>query len=383
MADTGGLEAAAGPEAALASSVFHRLKELDCPPVEGLFLTEPETMLELFCTPSVHRLDILEWICTRICPPLQDQFSCLKESQADVKIKEMAHLGFQLMLCRADDEDLIKGLASPQRQLSFMTELLDVISSPQCANGDSLSGSVEESILSRVQGTEDLLKEIFSSSHFQSVRNPECNPWPSDIKPLLLGEDPSKKRNLLPPTSKDLEDSLKLLKETSETLEELKEECSFLGPDALPDARAVVQALKLAVSDFLMLTSTFSQVYEDEFQTHCSRPTPLISDCGTLFKSVHVSLDVCSKELQAFGQFTETSKRIVETVERRQVTKESWGSSNMMTLCSKMEQLRKRYDQFYATFQALEEYRLNSAEDVDFGSLDVGASGGIGWNRPH
>ncbi|XP_078520661.1 HAUS augmin-like complex subunit 7 isoform X2 [Lissotriton helveticus] len=330
MADTGGLEAAAGPEAALASSVFHRLKELDCPPVEGLFLTEPETMLELFCTPSVHRLDILEWICTRICPPLQDQFSCLKESQADVKIKEMAHLGFQLMLCRADDEDLIKGLASPQRQLSFMTELLDVISSPQCANGDSLSG-----------------------------------------------------RNLLPPTSKDLEDSLKLLKETSETLEELKEECSFLGPDALPDARAVVQALKLAVSDFLMLTSTFSQVYEDEFQTHCSRPTPLISDCGTLFKSVHVSLDVCSKELQAFGQFTETSKRIVETVERRQVTKESWGSSNMMTLCSKMEQLRKRYDQFYATFQALEEYRLNSAEDVDFGSLDVGASGGIGWNRPH
>lgn len=357
MADTRSFaEAAAGPEAALASSVFHRLKELDCPPVEGLFLTEPETMLELFCTPSVHRLDILEWICTQICPPLQDQFSCLKESQTDVKIKEMANLGFRLMMCRADDLDLIKGLASPPQQLSFMTKMLDVISSPQCANADSLSGSVEESILSRVQGTEDLLMEMFSSLHFQCVRSPECNPWPSDIKALLLGEDPSKKRNQLPSKSKDLVDSLELLKETSETLEELKEECSFLGADALPEASTVVQALKLAVSDFLMLTSTFSQVYEDEFQAHCRRPTPLISDCGTLFKSVHLSLDVCSKELQSFAQFTETSKRIVDTVERRQVTKESWGSINMMTLCSKMEQLRKRYDKRYATFQALEEY---------------------------
>ncbi|KAJ1095134.1 hypothetical protein NDU88_000304 [Pleurodeles waltl] len=309
------------------------MKELECPPVEGLYLTEPETMLELFCTPSVHRLDILEWICTRICPPLQDQFSCLKESQSQVKIKEMANLGFRLMMCRADDLDLIKGLASPRRQLSFMTELLDVIGSPDCATGESLSGSVEESILSRVQGTEDLLKEMFSSPHFQSVRNPECNPWPSDIKPLLLGEDPSKKRNQLPSRSKDLEDSLKLLKETSETLEELKEECSFLGADALPDASTVVHALKLAVSDFLVLISTFSQVYEDEFQVHCGRPTPLISDCGTLFKSVHLSLDICSKELQAFAQFTETSKRIVDAVESRKVQKESWGSSNMMTLC--------------------------------------------------
>ncbi|XP_069501450.1 HAUS augmin-like complex subunit 7 [Ambystoma mexicanum] len=343
------LESTVGLEAALASSLFYKLKELQCPPVEGLFLTEPESMQELLCTPSIHRLDILEWICARISPLLQGQFSTLKESQTDVKIKEMARLGFQLMICQAEDLDLIKGLATPQRQLSFMNELVDVIRCPDCATGEAPSCSFEETCMSRVQSTEELLKEMFSSPHFQSVRNPECNPWPSDIKPLLLGGEPLQKRNTLAAKTKDahLEEYQKMLRETSETLDELKEECSFLGSDALPDSSTVVQALKLAVSDFLLLTSTFSQIYEDEFKAHCSRPAPQISDCGPLFQSVHVSLGICSKELQAIAQFSETSDRIVSAVHSRQVEKEAWGGSSMMTLSSKIEQLRKKYEHFH------------------------------------
>ncbi|XP_029464959.1 HAUS augmin-like complex subunit 7 [Rhinatrema bivittatum] len=342
----------------LVVSVYRRLKELECPCLEGLYLTDPETMQELLCTPSIHRLDILEWLCTRVYPPLQDYFSSLRESQSELKVKEMAKLGFELMLCRQDDLELIKGLSSPQQQLSFMDQLMDVIPSPSSSwqrleTGDSASPSTEESFQSCIREKEEFLRELFSSPHFQAVLNPECNPWPSDIKPLLLaGEGTMQRRSQAPRKSLEnvLGKVLKVLTDTSATLEKLKEECSFLNSNAA-SSDTTVQTLKLAVSDFHQLIAAFSQVYENAFQEHCGRAAPPISTCGPLFQAVHQSLSLCSQELQAISQLVETSEKIVQAVEMRQQRAETWGGSSRTTLPAKISELRQNYKEFQITFQ--------------------------------
>uniref|UniRef100_A0A671MK92 HAUS augmin-like complex, subunit 7 n=1 Tax=Sinocyclocheilus anshuiensis TaxID=1608454 RepID=A0A671MK92_9TELE len=54
---------------------------LGCPLVDGLYLREPDSVQELLCSPSLHRTDILKWICASICPSLKEKFSTIKSTQ--------------------------------------------------------------------------------------------------------------------------------------------------------------------------------------------------------------------------------------------------------------------------------------------------------------
>ncbi|ETE70683.1 HAUS augmin-like complex subunit 7 [Ophiophagus hannah] len=44
-------------------AIYGRLKELGCPALEGVYLSDAEDIQKLLFSPSSHRLDILEWIC--------------------------------------------------------------------------------------------------------------------------------------------------------------------------------------------------------------------------------------------------------------------------------------------------------------------------------
>ncbi|XP_069604416.1 HAUS augmin-like complex subunit 7 isoform X1 [Ranitomeya imitator] len=327
---------AGGPELEKAAELYERLQKLKCPCLEGVYVTEPQSIHELLFTPSVHRLDILEWICIRVHPPLQEQFFTLKESQAEVKVKEMAKLGFDLMLCNAEDVDLIKGNVSPGRQLSFMSRLLDVIQT--C---DEVG---DKSLLICAREQEDLLKELFSSPHFQATLTSECNPWPTDLKPLLVPEELQKRT--LPSSKEDLlSDHVKELEKLSLSLEDLKQECKFLC-SAVPGEDTGIQKLTLALTDFHQLITAFTQVYENEFHEHCGHPAPQMSPSGPLFQLAHQLLTTCCKELEAIAQFTETSSTIQEVVNYQEQSKEYWGGGSMVTMNEKIKQLKKSYELF-------------------------------------
>ncbi|XP_058852025.1 HAUS augmin-like complex subunit 7 isoform X2 [Acipenser ruthenus] len=219
-------------ERELSVKIYNKLQALGCPSVEGLFLREADGMKELLCTPSMHRLDILQWICTSICPPMKKRFSELKGPQPDSQIKELVQFCHEMLLCRQDDFDLIKGVSSPQRQLALLEQLVDVLPRDESEAGEPLS--------EQVCRNEALLKELFSSPHLQTMLHPTCNPWPVEIRELLSRREAagqssntaSKKSRNLP--SKQREDSLKevteSLQKTNTALEEIhKEELQALN----------------------------------------------------------------------------------------------------------------------------------------------------------
>ncbi|XP_060108222.1 HAUS augmin-like complex subunit 7 isoform X1 [Heteronotia binoei] len=349
-----------------AVALYELLERLGCPALEGVFLSKPEDIQRLLCSPSPHRLDILEWICVSVYPPLQDQFSSLKESQTDMKIKDMAKLGSDLMLCRVDDLDLIEGKASVEKQLCFLSRLVAVIptrESIEISDSGSFSStfsSQDESFREMVRKNERFLKEVFCSPNLQAVLSPESQPWSSDINSLLLREEALQKRSRLPVASHErtLLEVSKELEETAAALQELRSQCSFLSgnPDGTEqplDSATALQTLKLAVSDFGQLLVAFEQVYESEWKRHCERPAPRLSPCGPLFKAVQRDLSLSIQELTSLAQVMETSENIVTVVDRQQEEKLAWRGSAKATLPSKLEELQRKYKAIRATLHKL------------------------------
>ncbi|MBN3317425.1 HAUS7 protein, partial [Atractosteus spatula] len=349
------------------------LQDLDCPLVEGLFLREDESMQELLCTPSLHRLDILKWICVSVCPSLNKKLSSFGSSQTNSLIEEMAKFGYEMLLCQPDDTDLIKGLAPPLRQLVFLEQLLSLVTVPDLqrhSGNSSSSTSATVSVPEDVSKNTDFLREVLSSPHLPELLNPSCNPWPSDIRELLFRREPSGKscqgtadalpaaqvlcvscapglfvfvtrcRNR-PVSNKTKEGSLKevsaLLQKTNSVLSDIYKECSFLKaehPNSSGSKGPSVsgQALQVALSDLSQLMSAFSQVYATDFRDYCNREPPQLSSNAHLFLSVHQLLHTCNKELQALQQATDTSRAVVKTVEQRRQARQFWSRGEMHSL---------------------------------------------------
>nr|XP_035949635.1 HAUS augmin-like complex subunit 7 isoform X4 [Halichoerus grypus] len=280
-----------------AVEVFAKLKALNCPVIEGLYITEPKTIQELLCTPSKYRLEILEWMCVRVCPSWQDKFSSLKGAPVEVKIQEMVKLGHELMLCGLDDQELLKGQACARKQLHLMDQLLDAVRTLTigCCSRASPSVELEEE---KVMELARKLQE--STAKLQMLRV------------------------------------------------EHKQGVSVSGADT----STLDQKLRLVISDFHQLVLAFLQVYDDELGECCKRPGPYLHPSGPIIQAVYQTLTSCSQLLKAVMEVTDTSAQAVEMAKQQQGEQICWGSSNsIMSVATKVEELAQKYKIFSDSLQ--------------------------------
>ncbi|XP_033273519.1 HAUS augmin-like complex subunit 7 isoform X5 [Orcinus orca] len=298
-----------------AVEVFAKLKDLSCPFLQGLYITEPKTIQELLCSPSKYRLEILEWMYARVCPPWQDRLSSPKGASAEVRIQEMVKLGHELMLCGLDDHELLKGRACAQKQLRFMDQLLDVVRS--LTVGGSSCRSVKEHFEDTREKNEALLGEFFLSPHLQMLLSPECDAWPLGVQPLL-----DKQSNAWQRASPSIESEDDKVAELARQLQE---------------SASKLQSLRVE------LIVAFLQVYDDELGDCCQRPGPNLRPCGPIIQAVYQTLTSCSQLLKAVVEVTDTSVKAVRMAKQQQGKQICWGSNNsVMSLGNTNKEKRKQ-----------------------------------------
>ncbi|XP_037335298.2 HAUS augmin-like complex subunit 7 isoform X2 [Pungitius pungitius] len=304
------------------------LKAASCPLVEGLYLQEASSMLQLLCAPSQHRTDILKWICSSINPNFgHSKTMVVRSSSPDVLTKEIAALGQELMLCRADDLDLIRGEAGSHRQLRFLEQLLTLVPGCEKSAGDGLD-------------TEVLLNELFTAEnlpHLSRMLRPALDPWPADIKALFEGAKSS-----LKPNGKVASDVIALLQLTRSTLEQLQSQCEFLGGEAQCAGVFSPSSLRVAACDLQLLMATFSHAFESHLRAYCSREPPCFSAKADVFQRTHQLVLAFIKELEMLQKVSEASASLTEEVNHLQTQPSYRRRGERLTLPEQLEELRKR-----------------------------------------
>ncbi|KAM3872156.1 HAUS augmin-like complex subunit 7 [Diretmus argenteus] len=321
-------------EKQLAQRIYAALQAASCPLVEGLYLQETDSMQQLLCTPSEHRTDILAWICSRYI----EQMLIFASKTENFSSDKMALLGQELMLCKADDLELIRGQASPRRQLQFLEQLLTMV--PGCR--ESAECKIDE---------EGLLNELHAAENLPYLRHmlsPTLDPWPAHINALCKGQKSSFHR----PSTEEVADVAALLRSTESALEQLKSECEFLQGEALSPGVFSPCALRVAVCDLRQLMSAFNHLYDTDFRAYCNRDPPSLSTETHVFHRVHQLLLACNTELEMLNEVSEASVAMTDSVSQLQTQPRYWSRGEKHTLPDQLEELTRRYRDFLSPFHA-------------------------------
>lgn len=303
--------------------------------VEHLYLRDSDSELQLLCTPSQLRTEILAWMCCRIKPNfVTSKQPSVTGADSDAVMREMAVVGQELMLCRSNDLELIKGEAKPLRQLRFLQQLLTVVQD-------------HEEDEDKVEDESNLVGELFKTQNLPllaAMLQPELPPPPADIQKiceeLKSSERPAETEGAEP-----------ALQSTRAELERLQSQRNFLSGSA----QAVVfnpSSLRVAAGDLQQLMVTFNHVFETDLKDRCGRKPPGFSADCHVFQRVQQLLLACNSELEMLKEASEASACVTEEVNELQTKPEYWSRGQRHTLTEHLEDLRTRVSDSVSLLQS-------------------------------
>ncbi|XP_074990899.1 HAUS augmin-like complex subunit 7 isoform X3 [Calonectris borealis] len=282
--------------AAAAAATLERLEALACPPVALVVPLEPAEALRLLCTPSARRLALLEWVCSRVHPPLAARLDALQDGPKDARLRELAKLGAELMLCRADDMAL--GTAPPERQLEFIRDLLDAAPPP----GDESWGGSPRSRRTALHRTTRFLHEVLETPEGAAALSP-----PSPPPPPAFDDSDSPLPRRPRPTGPELEAALGAARRRLELLEAQSPELGG-SPGPAPPA---LPALGVAGRDLAALATAFGATeLRDPWGPLGSGEPPALAPCGPLAPPVWRGLQQLVQSLGAVAQLGDTAAEV-------------------------------------------------------------------------
>uniref|UniRef100_A0A8C5DVI2 HAUS augmin-like complex subunit 7 n=1 Tax=Gouania willdenowi TaxID=441366 RepID=A0A8C5DVI2_GOUWI len=222
----------------------------------------------------------------------------------------------------------VQGIASPQRQLRFLVQLLALVTGCQTSAGLRADGEV-------------LLNEIFAPEnlpHLTQMTKPAFDPWPAHTE--------YRTKACHRPCRADVADFAALLQAAQSELKQLQSKCDFLAHEGQTPAAFSPSLLRVAAQDLQQLMGTFSHVYESDLRALCSREPPSFKTGTDIFQRVHQLLLACDTELEMLNELCEASAFISKEIKQLQTRPQYWSQGKKYTLSEQLVEMSRRIRDF-------------------------------------
>ncbi|CAH1782612.1 unnamed protein product [Owenia fusiformis] len=332
--------AAISNEKYLAHSFKVKLDALGCPFTDGV---EETWILELVFKAGEARIRLLQWLFskfdTKLADLLDPQYAS-RDSKMDSRIQRLLYVASMIGLCRYDDVDIIRGVSSKKKQISFMEQLIDLVAVQDAADNPSKQAMMSPGLISDAMSVDSQFEkdcwyvDSLATQDLDNVFSSRVALLPHDLSTLVHRQWQAK--GISSHDIKPLPDVQALLDESTRLVDDIARQTEVLNEitklHAYPqdDPRTVskvCQTLRIVLSELSQLVTSFSYCYENEMKQWCNKTPPNLSQLGPAFKRVHSMLQKFTALLQGLGDIRESYSTIISRNTATETTFSNLGQS--------------------------------------------------------
>lgn len=330
------------------------LKILKCPLVNDV---DNDWMLEHLTKPCHQRLQILQWLFSKIDGKLAEMIEANKFTEEGKQTKDLLNMASTLGFCSLDQIDLIKGSASAKDQVRFLSLILDTVEMcheehiedhllPDISNLVLLTESpdIEREYECQCQLIDDITRQ---PNIMDNLLCTTVELLPADIKRqvnLNMSESSEQQQKLVPLVSLYHEKASQLRQDLvsyEAQLDDLQKKFEFQRVDK-EQLESLCQRLEESLLELKEEIGKFNSCYDNEMKLWCNKQPTTPTRLGPVFERAYTLLNNFESMLVTFDDIRVSSGKI----------------ENLKTSETSNQNLRNTSDGFLLDFKEL----LNTLE---------------------